>query len=291
MLFFRIALHFTISVVGIWLIGGLPVFLSGLSEKKFLLIEYWTTEKQILSAMFHPSEMKYLVIGGQKERDLFPVLWDPIEYSLTILFASFILAILVALTLTIITMLWSEKVRTRIKFGVYLLETLPDLLIILVIQLVVVALYKNSGLIPVGIAATDQNKVYLLPIILLAILPTINLFRLSILSFEQEEQKDYVLLARSIGHGRFFILVFHILRNAITSVFFQSKKTMWFMLSNLYVIELLFNIPGITRFLMSSLDPRLFTVILYSIFVPLFIFYNAGGYILARKANKGELLS
>ena len=77
--------------------------------------------------------------GGQKERDLFPYLWEPIQYSLTILFVAFALAILVALCLTIMTMLCNERIRIRIKFTFYLLETLPDLLIILCAQFTMIA--------------------------------------------------------------------------------------------------------------------------------------------------------
>ena len=187
-------------------------------------------------------------------------------------------------------MLFSENIRRRIKFTFYLLETLPDILIILFIQILIVLYYKQSGLILVGIASTYDDKVYLLPIIILALLPTIQLFRLSIMTFEQEESKDYVLLAKSIGLSKFFIMIVHIFRNAIISVFFQSKKTIWFMLSNLFVIELLFNIPGITRFLMSTLQPKLFTLALLSIFIPLFFFYNLGEIILSKQSNKGEAL-
>jgi peptide/nickel transport system permease protein len=279
-----------LSAAGIVLMGGLPVLMSGLANKEIPWGEYWTTIKAILHAIFHPSELTYKVIGGQKERDLFPYLWEPIQYSLTVLFSSFFLAMLLAIILTIFTMMFSERIRQSIKFGFYLLESLPDLLIILLLQLVILYYYKQSGEVIVGIAATYEEKVYLLPILALAILPTIQLYRLTILTFEKEDKKDYVLLAKSIGFGRFFILLVHILRNAVITVFFQSKKTIWFMLSNLFVVELLFNIPGITRFLMSTMQPTLFTLALFSIFIPLFLFYNVGEFVLSRKANRGEEL-
>jgi peptide/nickel transport system permease protein len=281
---------FILSIIGILLMGGLPVLVSGLANNEWRFAQYWATIGKIIDAILHPSGLTYKVIGGQKERDLFPYLWDPIQYSLTVLFSSFFLAMLMAVLLTILTMMFTEKIRHSIKFGFYLLETLPDLLIILLLQLVLLYYYKQTGMIVVGIAATYEEKVYLLPILVLAILPAIQLYRLTILTFEKEEKKDYVLLAKSIGFGRFFILIVHILRNAVISVFFQSKKTVWFMLSNLFVVELLFNIPGITRFLMSTLQPKLFTLALLSIFIPLFLFYNLGEYILSRKANRGEEL-
>ncbi|MGR3765814.1 ABC transporter permease subunit [Rossellomorea sp. NS-SX7] len=290
MKFLHIFKNFILSAAGIILMGGLPVLISGLANKDLHWAAYWTTIKEILNALIHPSELTYKVIGGQKERDLFPYLWEPVQYSLTVLFSSFFLAMLMAVILTIITMMFSERIRQSIKFGFYLLETLPDLLIILLLQLVILYYYKQSGEVLVGIAATYEEKVYVLPILVLAILPTIQLYRLTILTFEKEEKKDYVLLAKSIGFGRFFILIVHILRNAIITVFFQSKKTIWFMLSNLFVVELLFNIPGITRFLMSTLQPTLFTLALFSIFIPLFLFYHVGEFVLSRKANRGEEL-
>ncbi|RIW37274.1 ABC transporter permease subunit [Bacillus salacetis] len=281
-------IYFLISIAGIILAGGLPSLLAGLNDKKLYTGHYWRDINEIINALMHPGSLKYTIIGGQKERDLFPYLFDPIFYSLTVLFASFFLALCLALVLTIVTMLFPVRIRNRIKLTFYLLESLPDLLIIMVIQLAIISFYKKSGILLFNTASTYDDKAYLLPILILAILPAVQLFRMTIVSFESEVEKDYVLLARSIGIGKLMILVVHVLRNAIISVFFQSKKTVWFMLSNLFVIELLFNIPGITRFLMSTMQPVLFVLSILSIFIPLFIFYNAGEMILAKKANRGE---
>jgi peptide/nickel transport system permease protein len=283
-------IYFVISIIGIILAGGLPALLSGINDKELKFAEYWSVIVEIMAAILHPNGLKYVVIGGQKERDLFPYLFDPIQYSLTVLFSSFALALLIAVICTIITMLFSERVRNGIKLGFYLLESLPDLLIILSAQLLILYFYKKTGVLVFNTASTYDDKAYLLPILILAILPAVQLFRVTILNFESETEKDYVLLAKSIGMGKLVILVFHVLRNAIISVFFQSKKTIWFMLSNLFVIELLFNIPGITRFLMSTMQPKLFVLALLSIFIPLFIFYNLGELFLSKKANRGEEL-
>ncbi|MBW3111237.1 MULTISPECIES: ABC transporter permease subunit [Bacillaceae] len=283
-----ILLKFLLSVMGIIFIGGFPVLLSGLGERELRVREYWQSVKEIVYALFHTGDLTYMVIGGQKERDLFPYLWEPIIYSLIVLFSAFLLASFLSISLTILTMLFSEKNRNRIKFFFYLFESIPDVLVILLSQLFILALYKQTGILFFEIASVATEKIYLLPILVLAILPTVQLFRVSILSFESEERKDYVTLAQSIGLGKLPILTFHILRNAIISVFFQSKKTVWFMLSNLFVLELLFNIAGITRFLKSTLQPKMFTIAILSIFIPLFIFYSVGEVVLSKKANKGE---
>ncbi|MCP3738252.1 ABC transporter permease subunit [Rossellomorea sp. BNER] len=285
---FQIILNFIISLIGIILVSGLPVLLSGINKNEIYIDAYWKTVQDIIYAIFHPSELTYVIIGGHKERDLFPYLWDPIAYSLTVLFSSFLCAITLAILFTIVSMLFSEKVRIRIKLFFYIFESLPDILIILSVQFALLFYYKKSGILLFEIVSTYEEKAYVLPILILAILPAVQLFRVSILSFESESKKNYVLLAKSIGLGKLFILTVHILRNAIISVFFQSKKTVWFMLSNLLVIELLFNIPGITRFLLSTFQPNLFTLAILSIFIPLFLFYNLGEYVLSKKANRGE---
>jgi peptide/nickel transport system permease protein len=283
-----ILLKFFLSIVGIIFIGGLPVLLSGIGNRELRLQAYWQSIKEIVSALFHPGDLTYVIIGGQKERDLFPYLWEPITYSLLVLFSAFLLASFLSILLTILTMLFSKKKRNRIKFMFYLFESVPDVLVILSAQLLVLFLYKQTEILFFEIASVDMERAFLLPVLVLAILPTVQLFRMSILSFENEERKDYVTLAQSIGLGKLVIVTFHILRNAVISVFFQSKKTIWFMLSNLFVLELLFNIAGITRFLMSTLQPKMFTIAVLSIFIPLFVFYTVGEIVLSKKANKGE---
>ncbi|MFC7785578.1 ABC transporter permease subunit [Rossellomorea sp. GCM10028870] len=283
-----ILLKFFLSIIGIILIGGLPVLLSGIGHRELRLQAYVQSVKDIIYALFHPGDLTYIIIGGQLERDLFPYIWDPISYSLLVLFSAFLLACFLSILLTILTMLFSQRNRDRIKFTLYLIESMPDVLVILLSQLFVLSLYKQTGILFFEIASVATERAFLLPVLVLAILPTVQLFRISILSFESEESKDYVTLARSIGLGKLVILTFHILRNAVVSVFFQSKKTVWFMLSNLFVLELLFNITGITRFLMSTLQPKMFTIAILSIFIPLFVFYTLGEMVLSKKANKGE---
>ena len=109
--------------------------------------------------------------------------------------------------------------------------------------------------------------------------------------FEDELDKEYVLLATSIGIKKSGILVFHVFRNAIIHVFFQSKSTVWFMLSNLFVLEVLFNMSGIMTFLLQNLNPQIFTISLIVFFLPIFLFYSLGEWILEKKVTGGETIS
>ena len=119
------------------------------------------------------------------------------------------------------------------------------------------------------------------------ILPMIQLYRLSMLTFEAEERQMYVELAKSLGFGKAFILFLHIFRNAIISVFFQSKKTMWFMLSNLFILELMFHIPGIMYYMYKNLSGILFLVTVLSFFLPVFLLYSLGEWYFIRRMSRG----
>ncbi|MGM0841351.1 MAG: hypothetical protein ACQEWE_11510 [Bacillota bacterium] len=170
-----ILLKFFLSIIGIIFIGGLPVLLSGIGHRELRLQAYWQSIKEIVFALLHPGDLTYVIIGGQKERDLFPYLWEPITYSLLVLFSAFLLAGFLSILLTILTMLFSQKNRNRIKFMFYLFESVPDVLVILSAQLLVLTLYKHTGILFFEIASVDTERAFLLPVLVLAILPTVQL--------------------------------------------------------------------------------------------------------------------
>ena len=140
------------------------------------------------------------------------------------------------------------------------------------------------------IAVTGGEKIYLLPVVCLMILPMVQLYRLSMLTFEAEERKMYTELARSLGFGKLIILLIHMFRNAIISIFFQSKKTMWFMLSNLFILERMFNMPGIMFYLSANITGELFFITVCSFFFPVFLLYSFGEWYFLRHVNKGRAI-
>ncbi|MBZ5202176.1 peptide ABC transporter permease [Planomicrobium chinense] len=99
----------------------------------------------------------------------------------------------------------------------------------------------------------------------------------------------YVELARSLGFSRAFIVLVHMFRNAVISVFFQSKKTLWFMLSNLFVLELMFNMPGIMLFMKDNISPEVFLVAVFSFFIPMFLVYSIGEWFFLRHYRGKEV--
>ncbi|MEI4770846.1 hypothetical protein WAX74_14575 [Psychrobacillus sp. FJAT-51614] len=263
-----------VAFIGILLISGLPIMITGFQEGEFRWKEY----TQHILAIFPVSNFMHQYYS--------PHLGKYIIYSLEILFLALLVAIFLALIFTIITMLFKERTRQHIKTTFFFLESIPDILVILLVQLAVIMIHKNTGIF-LSIAATGGEKIYILPVFCLMILPMVQLYRLSMLTFEAEERKLYVELAISLGYGKLIILIIHIFRNAIISIFFQSKKTMWFMLSNLFILERMFNMPGIMFHLSQNMSGELFLITVCSFFLPVFILYSFGEWYFLRRLNRG----
>ena len=287
---FKWMIQFVVALISILLISGAPQLITGFQKGELLWKEYIETLQFHVNSLWHFRDLTvdyYIGRGEVRKVPVFPQLFENISYSLELLFLALAAAVLVALIGTFITMLFSDKIRSRVKLVFYFLESFPDILIILLAQLLIVNIFQKTGVLVSKIAVIGDDKIYWLPVLCLMILPMIQLYRLSMLTFEEEERQMYVELAKSLGFGKVFILFFHILRNAIISVFFQSKKTMWFMLSNLFILELMFNIPGIMYYMFQNMSGILFLVTVLSFFLPVFLLYSLGEWYFMRRLNRG----
>ncbi|WP_237150275.1 ABC transporter permease subunit [Planococcus maritimus] len=279
--------NFCIAITGIILAGSLPILIRGWVEGEWRWRLYVESIRETLEGLWPIGEIAFLNYRAGQEMPLFPNIFAYIVYSLEILFLALLVAIITSLTFTIVTMLLSDNIRERVKMRLYFLESVPDLLIIMLAQLSVIFFFKETGVLISKIAVAGDDRIYWLPVLCLAVLPTIQLYRLSMLTFQEEERQMYVELAHALGFSKVYIVLIHMFRNAIISVFFQSKRTMWFMLSNLFVLELMFNLPGIMLFLRGNMHPLGFLVTIFSFFLPMFILYSFGEwFFVSRRQNK-----
>ncbi|MBB5179524.1 peptide/nickel transport system permease protein [Planomicrobium koreense] len=286
----KLMIKFVFSVLGIVLVSGFPVLIGGLVAGELRLTEYIGALEAVLRGLWPLQEFTVLNMRTNREIPLFPTIGEYIIYSLELLFLAFAVAIFFAITFTVLTMLLKEKARQRIKMALYFLESLPDLLVIMLAQLAVIAIYLQTNVLISKIAVVQGDHIYWLPVLCLALLPMIQLYRLCMLTFRDEERKMYIELARSLGFSKVFVIWVHMFRNAIISVFFQSKKTIWFMLSNLFVLELMFNIPGIMLFMKDNISPEVFLVSIFSFFLPIFLLYSIGEWLVLRHLRGKEAI-
>jgi ABC-type dipeptide/oligopeptide/nickel transport system permease component len=115
-----------------------------------------------------------------------------------------------------------------------------------------------------------------LPVLTLSAFHLASLILVTRASVSEELQKEYLLLARSLGMRDRHILFHHALRNALVPVLNHTAFTAAQVMTGVFVVEVIFNINGISELLTKSLGtipdvPLALGVCVYSVIVVLSI--------------------
>ncbi|MGN4426835.1 ABC transporter permease subunit [Bacillus cereus group sp. MYBK30-1] len=269
----EMTIQFIISILGIICLGALPKLFYGF---ELHVSEYIKSLKEVFLKLMDISNMQYA-----RDKFVFPQLFVHYKETMVIFLAAFCISLLVAFCIVYMIMSSSPRIQHRIKSFLIFLESIPDILLILGSQILIIWFFKQTGFLPFKIAAIGDESIRGLPIFCLSIPTTIMFVKLLVLRFENELEKDYVLFAKAKGLGRFHILNRHIFRNVLLSTLFFAKTNIWFMLSNLYIIEWIFNTRGIFMFLKSypAMSVDLFIVGVLLIYIPIFILFKLFHYL------------
>ncbi|MGH1326934.1 ABC transporter permease subunit [Bacillus pretiosus] len=270
----EVTVQFIISILGIICLGALPKLFYGF---ELHASQYIKSLQEVFVNLMDISNFKY--VG---DKFLFPQLFVHYKETIVIFLAAFFISLFVAFCIVYVIMSSSPRIQHRIKSFLIFLESIPDILLILVSQILVVWVFKQTGFLPFQIASIGGESIRGLPILCLSIPTTIMFVKMVVLRFENELEKDYVLFAKAKGLGRFYILNRHILRNVLLSTLFFAKTNIFFMLSNLYIIEWIFNTGGIFMFLKSYFGIRVevFIVSVLLIYIPIFILFKLFHYLI-----------
>ncbi|WP_166705321.1 ABC transporter permease subunit [Bacillus albus] len=261
-------LQLVAAILCIICLGALPRLFKGLQID---LIGFWNTIVFLGEKLLQPGEITY---GFRDSRKLFPQIWIHYIETMIVFLSAFLLSLLIAYIL-VVWVLQRSHMKQRIWNGVFLtLESIPDILLILLSQLLVVILFQKTGFMPVKLAGLGEERIRLLPIICLTIPTTLLFIKLLLLRFKEELEKEYSLFAKSKGLSLRHILTHHISRNVLLTTIYYAKTNILFMLSNLYIIEWIFNTYGMFVFVKENSKLEIFTVSLVILYVPLFILFR-----------------
>ncbi|HDR7848728.1 TPA: ABC transporter permease subunit [Bacillus toyonensis] len=270
----EMTIQFIISILGIIFLGALPKLFYGF---ELHVSEYIKSLKEVFLNLMDLSNLQYV-----RDKFLFPQLFIHYKQTIVIFLAAFFISLFVAFCIVYMIMSSSPRIQHRIKSFLIFLESIPDILLILVSQILVIWFFKQTGFLPFQIASIGGESIRGLPILCLSIPTTIMFVKMLVLRFENELEKDYVLFAKAKGLNRFHILNRHILRNVLLSTLFFAKTNVFFMLSNLYIIEWIFNTSGIFMFLKSyeGIRVEVFIVSVLLIYIPIFIIFKLFHYLI-----------
>lgn len=252
---------------------------------------YWNAVIDTWDQVHHFSTLQYYSMGHYWP--VFPEMWENYVYSMKVFTSAFLFGVLISVLVTYLIMLSSNRnIRKVSQAIVSVFQIIPDVFLILLFQFIIIYIYKKTDVLLVNILSSYGDPAYLLPIICLMILPTVFLIKTLTYIYEEELEERYVETAEAKGLSRSRILIVHIFRNAMVSLFNHSKLLFWFALSNLLMLEVLFNIDGFTSFIWKAgtMNPHIFTIGLMMIFIPFFFVFVLSGLLIGKLTNNHEVV-
>lgn len=235
-----------IIIIGIVCLSTLPkIFTVSNTMDNF---EFLSSVYKLILDLLKPHRIT--IQTGYSELNLLESLIPYFMYSFTIFSCSFLLSIFCGIVLSILTTFLQENLQSLIKGFIDFIESLPDLLVFFLLQYIFITIYKNTGVLLFNVAGGFE-KAYFIPIVALSVLPTIYFFRISYHLIREESIKHYVEFARSKGLKSTEVLVKHVLKNIMLNFNFYLKPTFWYTFSNFIILEVVFNIVGITWFVLQ----------------------------------------
>jgi peptide/nickel transport system permease protein len=236
----------------------------------FYPLEYAAAIFDVFKKLFQPEHWSLMRMG--KEYALADIIGERASYSMKVFLFALALAVIIAFIISIAITLARGMIQRLLISLVNIMESLPDIFIIIGVQLLVVMYFRQTGVLIGDIAMLDE-EIYLLPVACLTVIPAVFLIKTLVLLLREEEQKPYIELARGKGLSSLRVLVLHSFRNVIYSLFYRSKLIFSFMLSNLFILERLFNMRGVMDLLMWSTGHS-FVLISSIIFMPFFLLFT-----------------
>jgi oligopeptide transport system permease protein len=133
--------------------------------------------------------------------------------------------------------------------------------------------YKIHWFAPIG---WGEVKHLILPVLALSAYPIAQIMRLTRAGMLDVLTQDYILTARSKGLPNHIIILRHALKNAILPVLTFLGPFFAYILTGNFVIEYVFNIPGIGQFFVTSVSNRDYPVIMGTtiLFTTLLVIFN-----------------
>lgn len=161
--------------------------------------------------------------------------------SLKVIVVAFILSIILGIAKGIFD--YSNAKSKKNIFGnglTWLFQSIPDFLIVIVIQWSIIFMFPSLKLLSQG-----NWYSFILPGILVAIYPMMYVSRITSASIASQDGLPYIQVARAKGFTKRRVLFKHILKNSFSVILSHIPSLMVYILSNLLIVEYLFGYEGI----------------------------------------------
>ncbi|CAM3804912.1 ABC transporter permease subunit [Cohnella lubricantis] len=189
-------------------------------------------------------------ISGRKELSF----WEQIGgYFRTSLFYIAIGA-LAGTTIGILVGIYFSLSRAAwLKRGVDLAASIPDFVLIILLQSLVIFVGKSTGVFVFKFASiSSKDPAIALPLISSIIIPASYMIRSVALQMKLTMTEDYINVAKSRGFSKPHIVFFHALPNVLPFIKTDINKLLGILIGNMFIVEFLYNLRGVTKLLFTD---------------------------------------
>lgn len=171
---------------------------------------------------------------------------------------AFVLAVLVGIPLGIIAALGHNKWPDYTSTGLAIIGIATPSFVLAILLIVVFAV--QLGWFPTG--GWKGPEYWVLPTIALAGFPIAVIARYTRASMLEVTRKDYIRTAHSKGVRGRSVVTRHMVRNALIPVVTILGPTLAFLVTGSFIIERIFNIPGVGQFYLNAITTRDYSLLM-----------------------------
>ncbi len=165
-----------------------------------------------------------------------------------------------------------EKVFSLILM---IFNSIPDFIFILILQMLVVFINKRFFFTGIKISSFRDEQAILLPIIAMTTIPMVFFIKEIMNHTSSIITEEYIRTALSKGLSRLAIIKQHVYSNLILYFKGDLIKVISIAIGNLFIIEHLFSIKGITRFMFNIIQfPVWMTSLLFLTVIFIVMYYG-----------------
>ncbi len=192
------------------------------------------------------SEDFLMVMFGKTPRNMMEFIPDFIRASFLHLMIATVISLLLGILLGVF---FGTRKRKFGLGGLTLLSAVPDFILVMVLQLLMVLSFQNLGIRLGYINYSIRDGIMGFPLIILVIISLSYVSRTIAQKMTQIGTEDYVLYARARGLSR-PVIIFRYMLTAVLSGFRGDLiKLVSITTGSLFIVERMFSIPGLTRLL------------------------------------------
>ncbi|QED48394.1 ABC transporter permease subunit [Cytobacillus dafuensis] len=161
------------------------------------------------------------------------------------------------------------------NFVLNILSAIPDFIIIIMSMILAVKIYKMTGIRIMSLRPDAGALNLWFPTILVSIAPTLYLFKLVTVKYYQTSGEDYIKTAVAKGMSLNYINFQHVYKNVEPFIKAELVKVISLAIGNLFIIEYIMNVSGITKFIFQSNEIQPIAIGLFSMLLISAIVYTS----------------